>query len=129
MSKQFVHSRFDNFIQQSTIMQKKREKQDRKKPQKKTVNVKMMSRWTTKKNRKRKKKTRTESNKKTKTEKTVPMERCWDEQKKERTGRNPRTGEAVQVDEKFIPRFKTGKELRLKLNSKNNTSVSQEEGD
>jgi integration host factor subunit beta len=49
--------------------------------------------------------------------------------RKERTGRNPRTGEAVQVDEKFIPRFKTGKELRLKLNSKNNTSVSQEEGD
>ena len=45
------------------------------------------------------------------------------------TGRNPRTGEAVQVDEKFIPRFKTGKELRLKLNSKNNTPVSQEEGD
>ena len=49
--------------------------------------------------------------------------------KKERTGRNPRTGEAVQVDEKFIPRFKTGKELRLKLNSKNNTPVSQEDGD
>ena len=49
--------------------------------------------------------------------------------RKERTGRNPRTGEAVQVDEKFIPRFKTGKELRLKLNSKNNTPVSQEEGD
>ena len=49
--------------------------------------------------------------------------------RKERIGRNPRTGEAVQVDEKFIPRFKTGKELRLKLNSKNNTSVSQEEGE
>ena len=49
--------------------------------------------------------------------------------RKERTGSNPRTGEAVQVDEKFIPRFKTGKELRLKLNSKNNTPISQEEGD
>ena len=48
--------------------------------------------------------------------------------RKERAGRNPRTGEAVQVEEKFIPRFKTGKELRLKLNSKNNTPVSQEEG-
>ena len=48
--------------------------------------------------------------------------------RKERTGRNPRTGEAVQVEEKFIPRFKTGKELRLKLNSKNSTSV-QVEGD
>ena len=49
--------------------------------------------------------------------------------RKERTGRNPRTGEAVQVDEKFIPRFKTGKELRIKLNSKNNTTVSREESD
>ena len=47
--------------------------------------------------------------------------------RRERLGRNPRTGEAVQVDEKFIPRFKTGKELRLKLNSKNNGSISQEE--
>lgn len=34
-----------------------------------------------------------------------------------RTGRNPRTGEAVQVAEKFIPYFKTGKQLRDKLNS------------
>ena len=49
--------------------------------------------------------------------------------RKERIGRNPRTGESVNVEEKYIPRFKTGKELRLKLNSKNNTSVSQEEGD
>ena len=49
--------------------------------------------------------------------------------RRERIGRNPRTGEAVQVEEKFIPRFKTGKELRLKLNSKNNTPISQEEGD
>ena len=49
--------------------------------------------------------------------------------RKERTGRNPRTGEAVQVEEKFIPRFKTGKELRIKLNSKNNTTVSREESD
>ena len=47
----------------------------------------------------------------------------------ERIGRNPRTGESVSVEEKFIPRFKTGKELRLKLNSKNNKSVSQEKGD
>ncbi len=34
-----------------------------------------------------------------------------------RTGRNPRTGEAVQVAEKFIPYFKTGKQLRDKLNN------------
>ncbi|HOV04597.1 MAG TPA: integration host factor subunit beta, partial [Kaistiaceae bacterium] len=30
----------------------------------------------------------------------------------ERTGRNPRTGEPVAVDEKYVPFFKTGKELR-----------------
>ncbi|MAH84827.1 MAG: integration host factor subunit beta [Rhodospirillaceae bacterium TMED8] len=33
-----------------------------------------------------------------------------------RTGRNPRTGEAVEVEEKYIPFFKTGKQLREKLN-------------
>jgi len=34
----------------------------------------------------------------------------------ERTGRNPRTGEAVQVHEKHVPFFKTGKLLRDRLN-------------
>ncbi len=34
-----------------------------------------------------------------------------------RVGRNPRTGDAVSVSEKFIPYFKTGKQLREKLNS------------
>ena len=33
-----------------------------------------------------------------------------------RQGRNPRTGETVFVDEKFVPFFKTGKELRERLN-------------
>lgn len=33
-----------------------------------------------------------------------------------RTGRNPRTGDAVDVDEKWVPFFKTGKELRERLN-------------
>ncbi|NQV46971.1 MAG: integration host factor subunit beta [Rhodospirillaceae bacterium] len=33
-----------------------------------------------------------------------------------RVGRNPRTGEAVNVASKFIPYFKTGKQLREKLN-------------
>jgi integration host factor subunit beta len=33
-----------------------------------------------------------------------------------RQGRNPRTGDSVSVDEKFVPFFKTGKELREKLN-------------
>ena len=35
-----------------------------------------------------------------------------------RLGRNPRTGEAVSVSEKHIPFFKTGKELRERLNNK-----------
>lgn len=34
-----------------------------------------------------------------------------------RTGRNPRTGASVKVNEKFVPFFKTGKELREKLNA------------
>jgi len=33
-----------------------------------------------------------------------------------RTGRNPRTGDSVEVAEKFIPFFKTGKQLRDRLN-------------
>ena len=35
-----------------------------------------------------------------------------------RTGRNPRTGEAVQVEQKHVPFFKTGKLLRDRLNGK-----------
>ena len=34
-----------------------------------------------------------------------------------RVGRNPRTGESVSVEEKWVPFFKTGKELRDRLNS------------
>lgn len=34
-----------------------------------------------------------------------------------RKGRNPRTGAAVPVQEKFVPFFKTGKELRERLNT------------
>ena len=33
-----------------------------------------------------------------------------------RTGRNPRTGTQVSVAEKYVPFFKTGKELRQRLN-------------
>ncbi|MAN80225.1 MAG: integration host factor subunit beta [Rhodospirillaceae bacterium] len=33
-----------------------------------------------------------------------------------RVGRNPRTGATVEVDSKHIPYFKTGKQLREKLN-------------
>jgi integration host factor subunit beta len=35
-----------------------------------------------------------------------------------RIGRNPRTGEAVKVDDKKVPFFKTGKLLRDRLNGK-----------
>ena len=34
-----------------------------------------------------------------------------------RTGRNPRTGNAVSVDAKHVPFFKAGKELRSRLNN------------
>lgn len=34
-----------------------------------------------------------------------------------RIGRNPRTGKSVEVSEKQIPYFKTGKQLREKLNA------------
>jgi len=33
-----------------------------------------------------------------------------------RTGRNPRTGEAVDVNAKRVPYFKPGKEMRARLN-------------
>ena len=35
-----------------------------------------------------------------------------------RVGRNPRTGETVHVEEKYVPFFKTGKLLRDRLNGK-----------
>ena len=35
-----------------------------------------------------------------------------------RTGRNPRTGETVQVAQKFVPFFKSGKDLRERLNTR-----------
>jgi integration host factor subunit beta len=41
-----------------------------------------------------------------------------------RVGRNPRTGDQVQVAEKYVPYFKTGKELRVRLNP---TEHAQEE--
>lgn len=37
-------------------------------------------------------------------------------QRDARQGRNPRTGEAVSVSEKRVPFFKTGKQLRDRLN-------------
>ena len=38
-----------------------------------------------------------------------------------RVARNPRTGASVSVEEKFVPFFKTGKELRIFLNSLHET--------
>jgi integration host factor subunit beta len=35
-----------------------------------------------------------------------------------RIGRNPRTGESVQVEDKKVPFFKTGKLLRDRLNGR-----------
>ncbi len=37
-------------------------------------------------------------------------------QREARTGRNPRTGAAVPVDQKVVPFFKAGKELRERVN-------------
>ncbi len=37
-------------------------------------------------------------------------------QREARQGRNPRTGTTVSVAEKFVPFFKTGKQLRDRLN-------------
>jgi integration host factor subunit beta len=34
-----------------------------------------------------------------------------------RTGRNPKTGDAVHVPDKFVPHFKPGKELRERVNN------------
>ncbi len=39
-----------------------------------------------------------------------------------RTGRNPRTGAAVAVDEKAVPFFKAGKELRERVNHPKTTA-------
>ena len=40
------------------------------------------------------------------------------------SARNPRTGEEVQVDEKTVPFFKTGKELRERLNREDGPGAS-----
>ena len=43
-------------------------------------------------------------------------------QRDARTGRNPRTGEQVEVDAKKVPYFKPGKEMRERLNLSEVTS-------
>ena len=37
-------------------------------------------------------------------------------EKNERIGRNPKTGQSVSLDGKFVPHFKPGKELRDRVN-------------
>lgn len=44
-----------------------------------------------------------------------------------RTGRNPRTGESVQVSAKRLPFFKTGKALRERLNGDSDDSQVSED--
>ena len=39
-----------------------------------------------------------------------------------RTGRNPKTGESVELDAKRVPHFKPGKELRDRVNAAANTA-------
>ncbi|HEX16555.1 MAG: integration host factor subunit beta [Deltaproteobacteria bacterium] len=41
------------------------------------------------------------------------------------TGRNPRTGEAVEVPPKRLPHFKTGKEMRERINRPPGQAKSQ----
>jgi integration host factor subunit beta len=38
-----------------------------------------------------------------------------------RTGRNPKTGETVELDGKYVPHFKPGKELRDRVNESINS--------
>jgi integration host factor subunit beta len=38
-------------------------------------------------------------------------------QRGSRVGRNPRTGDEVRVPDKVVPYFKTGKDLRQRLNT------------
>jgi integration host factor subunit beta len=42
-----------------------------------------------------------------------------------RTGRNPRTGAHVDVEQKSVPFFKTGKEMRERLNRSNGAATGE----
>ena len=46
---------------------------------------------------------------------------------KPRTGRNPKTGEAVALKGKYVPHFKPGKELRERVNSARAEASSDEQ--
>jgi integration host factor subunit beta len=49
-------------------------------------------------------------------------------QRDARVGRNPRTGESVDVPEKRVPFFKTGKELRERLNDGDPQDAARQRG-
>jgi integration host factor subunit beta len=42
-----------------------------------------------------------------------------------RTGRNPKTGDAVELPGKYVPHFKPGKELRERVNESLSTTALQ----
>ncbi len=46
-----------------------------------------------------------------------------------RAGRNPRTGEAVSISEKVVPVFRTGKEMRHRLNPISQTRAKKRSGE
>lgn len=48
-------------------------------------------------------------------------------QRDARIGRNPRTGESVSVERKVIPFFKTGKQLRERLNGGSGEDIDEGE--
>jgi len=56
----------------------------------------------------------------------------WLKHRSARTGRNPRTGVSVEVPRKAMPFFKTGKQLRARLNGEESTAnlaiTRQQEG-
>lgn len=45
--------------------------------------------------------------------------------RKSRTGRNPKTGEEVDIDGKYVPHFKPGKELRDRVNEAMAAEISR----
>jgi integration host factor subunit beta len=44
-----------------------------------------------------------------------------------RTGRNPKSGEKVQVPEKYVPHFKAGKELRERVDGMTSDAAAPQE--
>jgi integration host factor subunit beta len=44
-----------------------------------------------------------------------------------RTGRNPKSGEKVQVPEKYVPHFKAGKELRERVDGAEPAATAPQE--